>query len=95
MGDFGIEVAVSGRATVEKGGQSLLVTKNTDVPGVIGQLGTALGEADVNISRFYLGRQEKGGEALAVIEIDSTLEDTTLEKLRGIEPVILVKPVKL
>jgi len=95
MGDFGIEVAVSGRAAVEKGGQSLLVTKNTDVPGVIGQLGTALGEAGVNISRFYLGRQEKGGEALAVIEIDSTLEDTTLEKLRGIEPVILVKQVKL
>ena len=73
----------------------MLVTKNRDVPGVIGKIGTLLGESEVNISRFYLGRQEKGGEALAVVEIDSPLSEVVLDKLRNIEPVIAVKQVKL
>ena len=73
----------------------MLVTKNRDVPGVIGQLGTILGTSGVNISRFYLGRQEKGGEALAVVEIDSALSETVLVELRKIDAVILVKQVRL
>ncbi len=73
----------------------MLVTKNRDVPGVIGKIGMLLGEAKVNISRFYLGRKAKGGEAMAVIEIDSPLEDVVLADLRNIEPVIAVKQVKL
>jgi D-3-phosphoglycerate dehydrogenase / 2-oxoglutarate reductase len=86
IGSFSIEAVPHG---------CMLVTKNRDVPGVIGQLGMTLGEASVNISRFYLGRQEKGGEALAVIEIDSPLEDPVLEQLRKIDAVVLVKQVRL
>ena len=86
IGSFSIEAVPHG---------FMLVTKNRDVPGVIGKIGTLLGENEVNISRFYLGRQEKGGEALAVVEIDSPLPDSVLEKLRNIEPVIAVKQVKL
>jgi D-3-phosphoglycerate dehydrogenase / 2-oxoglutarate reductase len=86
IGNFSIEAIPTG---------FMLVAKNKDVPGVIGKIGTLLGEAQVNISRFYLGRQEKGGEALAVIEIDSPLEDKILNDLRNIEPVILVRQVKL
>jgi D-3-phosphoglycerate dehydrogenase len=86
IGSFSIEAVPHG---------FMLVTKNRDVPGVIGKLGTLLGENDVNISRFYLGRQEKGGEALAVVEIDSPIPESVLEKLRNIEPVIAVKQVKL
>jgi D-3-phosphoglycerate dehydrogenase len=86
IGSFSIEAVPHGY---------MLVTKNRDVPGVIGELGTTLGLAGVNISRFYLGRQEKGGEALAVVEIDSPLEEPVLEQLRKIDAVILVKQVKL
>ena len=86
IGEFSIEAVPHGH---------MLVTKNRDVPGVIGRLGTLLGEAGVNISRFYLGREAKGGEALAVVEIDSPLEENVLDDLRSIEPVILVKQVKL
>ncbi len=71
------------------------MTKNLDVPGVIGRLGTTLGENGVNISRFYLSRQEKGGEALAVVEIDAAAEENTLDQLRQIDSVILVKQVRL
>lgn len=86
IGNFSIEAVPHG---------FMLVTKNRDVPGVIGKIGTLLGENEVNISRFYLGRQEKGGEALAVVEIDSPLPETVLDMLRNIEPVIAVKQVKL
>lgn len=100
IGNFAIEVAVTGMSEPEaiatgSTSQSLLVTKNRDVPGVIGQLGTTLGTSGVNISRFYLGRQEKGGEALAVVEIDSALSEEVLDQLRKIDAVILVKQVRL
>lgn len=86
IGDFKIEAVPTG---------FMLITKNKDVPGVIGKIGTLLGEAQVNISRFYLGREAKGGEALAVIEIDSPLADEVLADLRNIEPVSIVRQVKL
>ncbi len=86
IGNFSIEAIPNG---------FMLVTKNKDVPGVIGKIGVLLGAAQVNISRFYLGREAKGGEALAVIEIDSPLEDAVLEDLRNIEPVIAVRQIKL
>ena len=73
----------------------MLITKNKDVPGVIGNIGTLLGANDVNISRFYLGRNQKGGEALAVIEIDSALDDNVLEKLKNADSVVAVRQVKL
>ncbi|NNF00634.1 MAG: phosphoglycerate dehydrogenase [Pyrinomonadaceae bacterium] len=86
VGDFSIEAVPKGY---------MLFTKNRDVPGVIGKIGTLLGENGINISRFYLGRNEKGGEALAVIELDSQLEESLLDELRKVEPVITVRQVKL
>lgn len=73
----------------------LLVTKNNDVPGVVGKIGTLLGENNVNIGQFYLGRQEKGGQAMAVIEIDSPMEEDVLNQLRDFEAVISAKQVRL
>src|SRR6266446_6384732 len=52
----------------------MLVMRNRDVPGVIGRVGTILGERDVNIGRFHLGRRELGGEAMAVIEVDAAVD---------------------
>lgn len=86
IGNFAIEVVPSG---------FMLLTKNRDVPGVIGKIGTLLGEAEVNISRFYLGREAKGGEALAIIEIDSPLEEKVLADLRNLEAVNVARQVKL
>ena len=73
----------------------MLVTRNRDVPGVIGHLGTVLGEHGVNISRFHLGRRERGGEAMAVIETDAPLSDRTLTALRTFEPVISARQIEL
>jgi D-3-phosphoglycerate dehydrogenase len=73
----------------------MLVTRNYDVPGVIGGIGTTLGQRGVNISRFHLGRHEPGGKAMAVIEVDAPLSKETLQALRSLEQVISAQPIEL
>jgi D-3-phosphoglycerate dehydrogenase len=73
----------------------MLVTRNYDVPGVIGRIGTILGEHNVNISRFHLGRRERGGDAMAVIETDAPLNIETLDELRSFEQVISARQIEL
>ncbi len=74
---------------------NMLLTRSSDVPGVIGRVGTILGDHEVNISRFHLGRRERGGEAMAVIETDAPPDDPTLEELRAFEPVIAARLIVL
>ena len=50
--------------------ETLIVLTNRDVPGVIGHVGTALGDAGVNIAEYHQARLAEGGEALAVISVD-------------------------
>jgi D-3-phosphoglycerate dehydrogenase len=73
----------------------MLVMRNRDVPGVIGRVGTILGERGVNISRFHLGRRERGGEAMAVIEVDAVVDRETLEALRSMEQVLSTRQIDL
>ncbi len=73
----------------------MLVMRNRDVPGVIGRVGTILGEQGVNIGRFHLGRRERGGEAMAVVEIDAPLDNETLNDLRSSAEVISARVIEL
>lgn len=73
----------------------MLVMRNRDVPGVIGKVGTILGEGGINISRFHLGRRERGGEAMAVIEIDAPVDGQTLGALRSFEYVLAAQEIEL
>ena len=73
----------------------MLVTRNRDVPGVIGSVGTILGQGGVNISRFHLGRRERGGEAIAVIEVDAPPTKETLQALRTLDQVISANLIEL
>ncbi|GLQ06344.1 phosphoglycerate dehydrogenase [Sneathiella chinensis] len=74
-------------------GPHMLYVTNRDKPGFIGSLGSLLGEAGVNIATFHLGRHEAQGEAIALIEIDSSLAEDTLEKVRALPHVEQVKPL--
>lgn len=73
----------------------MLVTRNKDVPGVIGYIGTMLGKHNVNISRFFLGRNEKGGEAMAVIETDAPLDSKAFADVTSFEPIIAARQIEL
>jgi D-3-phosphoglycerate dehydrogenase len=63
---------------------NLVYIRNRDVPGVVGKLGTLLGRHRVNIGNLALGRRshEIGGEALAVVQVDSPAPEAVLEELR-------------
>ncbi|PHR58903.1 MAG: phosphoglycerate dehydrogenase [Arcobacter sp.] len=67
---------------------NLIIYKNTDVPGVIGQIGTTLAKHDVNIADFRLGRNKN--QALAVIITDSDVSKTTLKELSELDACISV-----
>jgi D-3-phosphoglycerate dehydrogenase len=76
----------------------LLVCRNLDVPGVIGRIGSILGEHGVNIANFALGRERSGPkpvQALAVVQVDAPVSDTVLEALGTIEALLEAKLVKL
>ena len=73
----------------------MLILSNKDVPGVIGKLGNVLGKNNINIAGFHLGRLEKTGNAVAVINIDSPPTSETLRELRETPNVVEVYSVIL
>ncbi len=72
----------------------LLVIRNQDTPGVIGAVGTILGQAQVNIGNFALGRNEKG-EAIGIVNVDGAVRGETLEALRKVAGIRDVRYVEL
>jgi len=77
---------------------NLLVCRNLDVPGVIGKIGTTLGEHGVNIANFALGRERGGAKpvkALALVQVDAPVGEKVLEALTKIEALLEAKPVQL
>ncbi len=70
--------------------RNLIYLRNRDVPGVIGKVGTILGEESINIADFSLGRRsaekdsDQPREAIAVVHVDGVVSEEVLRKLRKI-----------
>jgi len=62
----------------------LLLIRNQDVPGVIGRVGTLLGEHKINIANFALGRVQDSKEALGLVNVDQKVSAEVLAELRAI-----------
>jgi D-3-phosphoglycerate dehydrogenase len=73
----------------------MLVFSNHDEPGVIGKVGTLLGDSKVNIAGFHLGRKVKEAEAVAIVTIDSPVPEKVLTMLRALPFIRFAKQVKL
>ncbi len=84
---FGVEVEA------ELAGQMIYIV-NTDEPGFIGALGTALGEAKVTIATFNLGRRAQGGEAVALVAVDEQVPPAVIRKLGELPGVREVVPLQ-
>jgi D-3-phosphoglycerate dehydrogenase len=84
---FGIKVEA------ELEGEMIYIV-NDDQPGFIGRLGTTLGKAGVNIGTFNLGRRQAGSEAIALVAVDSPIDDTLVKQLKGLPGVRTVKPLR-
>jgi D-3-phosphoglycerate dehydrogenase len=85
-----VEITLGGR---------LVYLRNIDVPGVIGHVGTVLGENRINIANFSLGRQDQPDPgqplgAVAVVEVDSEVPDSVLSQLLAHEAVKLAAVVE-
>lgn len=66
---------------------NVLVVQNHDVPGVVGQVGTRLGSAEVNIAEIHLARRPGTDRALAVVRLDQEVSDDVLGGLRELDAV--------
>jgi D-3-phosphoglycerate dehydrogenase len=76
-------------------GGHMLVARNQDRPGVIGLIGTVLGDHDVNIAGMFNARQTRGGEALTVYNLDSPVPEDVLAELEGDERIIDARQITL
>ncbi len=74
---------------------AMLVCINRDEPGVVGRVGTLLGEAGVNIAGLQLGRDRPGGRALFVLAVDETPSDEVIESMRKLEMLERVDAARL
>jgi D-3-phosphoglycerate dehydrogenase len=73
----------------------MLVVSNDDRPGMVGRIGTALGNAGVNIAYLSLGRDRSGGRAIAIFNLDSPLSDRVLGEIASIDGVLSAERVVL
>jgi D-3-phosphoglycerate dehydrogenase len=74
-------------------GANMVYISNTDVPGMIGFMGTTLGEAGVNIANFQLGRDAEGGDAIALLYVDEMVSPEVLERLTAHHAIRQAKPL--
>jgi len=74
---------------------NLIVFQNHDRPGVIGKVGSLLGELNINIANFALGRKNGSGLALGVLQVDSEVDCVVLERLRSVADLLWAESVRL
>ncbi len=72
----------------------MLLVRNADTPGVIGRVGTALGDAGINISDMAVGRGPDAG-AMMGLSLDQAIDDELLVRLRSLEGVLAARYIPL
>jgi len=66
----------------------ILMLHNRDVPGVVGRVGSLLGERGINIAGIELGREKVGGMAISLIHVDETVSPDVLAELRRLPQIV-------
>ena len=74
---------------------ALLFVQNDDVPGVIGRVGTLLGDNKINIAAYLLSREKNKNLAFAVIRLDDTINSKIVDMLNRIEELKFVHQINL
>ncbi|MFZ3032394.1 MAG: phosphoglycerate dehydrogenase [Parvibaculum sp.] len=75
-------------------GQHMLYVTNKDKPGFIGALGSVLAKANLNIANFNLGREAAGGDAICLVEVDSTVPEAVLKEIQALPHVVQAKALE-
>lgn len=74
---------------------SLILTQHRDVPGMVGRVGTILGDAQINISAMQVSRRAQGADAMMVLTVDRSADAATLEGLSLIPGMVSVRRLTL
>ncbi len=73
----------------------MLFTRHRDMPGIIGQLGSVLGQHNVNIASMQVGRRIVRGDAVMVLSIDDPIPSDLLDLIHSIKGIQEAHPVTL
>ncbi|MFH1245795.1 MAG: phosphoglycerate dehydrogenase [Candidatus Omnitrophota bacterium] len=76
-------------------GGYMLVIRNQDSPGIVGHIGTILGENKINIAEMTFGREKPGGDAITVLNVDSVIPADILKKIKKNKSIFDAKLIKL
>ncbi len=87
-------VSIQGIPMEARLGPHMLYVRNLDKPGLIGAVGTTLGEAGINIASFHLGRDRPGGNAIALVEVDQPIGAELLARIRNLPHVLQAKALR-
>ncbi len=88
-------VSVNGRPVEARPQGVILVLENTDRPGIVGRIGTLLGDHGVNIATMSLSRNQEGGTALTVLNLDTKPTPKLLAALQASEDIHKAQVVEL
>jgi len=88
-------VSINGRPVEARPHGIVLVLENTDRPGMIGRIGTLLGDHGVNIATMSLSRNQAGGTALTVLNLDTAPSEGLLSKIRESEDIHSAQVIQL
>ena len=86
MGGFPMDLAPEG---------IVLVAPHKDEPGIIGRVGTLLGNEKINIASMYVGRKTARADAIMVLNVDSEIPDDVMEKIVQVPGIDSAKQVRL
>jgi len=73
----------------------MLFINNNDKPGIVGAIGTILASENINIAAITLGRENQQGVAVSVVNVDSQIPESVIEKLRKTKNILFVKTIKV
>ena len=73
----------------------VLMLNNRDVPGVVGRVGTLLGEHGINIAGLELGREKAGGMAISFVHVDEAVPEAVLDALRRSPDIVSAQLIRL
>jgi D-3-phosphoglycerate dehydrogenase len=83
--DFGVEASPEGY---------ILYISNNDVPGIVGQIGTILGNNKINIAGMTLGRDMPGGQARTLLKVDGAISENVMQEIRKAKNILDAKLIK-
>ena len=88
-------VSINSRPVEARPSGVLLVLENTDRPGMVGRIGTLLGEHGVNIATMSLSRNQAGGTALTVLNLDTAPDEKLLREIGASEDIHSAQVIQL